>query len=94
VERVIAPTRGHSHDQYILDALAEGLVDRAEITRVFAPQGADSRFHRIARHHTRKPHAVAIAKTIPVSAVFNRLVAGGSQARTQNAHTETFRSDR
>ena len=53
----------------------------ARVPRIFAPQGAQAGFHRVAGHNAGESHTIAIAKPNPMRAVFARLVEQCSETR-------------
>src|SRR5579872_484476 len=61
-----------------LDDVSEAAAIRfargPRIARIFTPHCAESGFHRVARYYAGEPHAVAVAKALPMRSIFARPV--------------------
>src|SRR5262249_53277922 len=82
--------RGKSIQEHIADALLEGKVGVAYITRIFTPQRSEPGLDGIACGDTAEAHRVSFTKSFPVRAVLEWFIAGGAESRRPHADHQAF----
>jgi hypothetical protein len=81
------------HDYHASQAVSKRGIGIPEITRIFAPESAESCLHRVARGDARKPHPIPLGETFPMGPVLLGVVSRSADACAEQTSGKGFWTD-
>jgi len=89
----VAILRQEGHLGCVSDPMAEWRAFVPVVTRILAPNGAQPRFHGVTRRNSTEPHAVAVAKALPMWTVSPRPIEQRAPSGAEQSSPQAFRTN-